>query len=72
MSYPALGDAVITIPSSDLQSIVLTALGKQGIIDAPTTNPDGSMTTTGISVGGMSVTNWALIGVAAYFLFFRK
>jgi hypothetical protein len=62
--YPALGDATITIPSADLQNIVLSALGKTGTIDT-TTNPDGTMTA---SVGGMSITNWLLIGVAAYFL----
>lgn len=71
MSYPALGDATITIPSADLQNIVLSALGKEGIVDAPTVNPDGTMSTTGVNIGGMSLTNWALIGVAAYF-FLRK
>jgi glutaminase len=64
MSYPSLGDATITIPSSDLKDIVLAAVG---------ISPSQSAAENIASISQASVVSnpmliWGAIAVAAFFI----
>lgn len=73
-NHKALNDATIVIPSADLRSIVLSAIGVAQD-NGTAVLPDGTLPQTnnaGITLGGLSIAQWLLFGAAAFFLLRKK
>lgn len=66
--YATLNDATIVIPSADLRSIVLGALG----VAQDNTTTQIAPQSSGVSYGGLSLTSWLVIGGIGAYLLLKK